>query len=115
MLRGEVSAFSLELPPYRPPRVLATLYTSLIDRTLYVLWRAVVFALPAGAVIWLVANIPWGDVSLAQAIVEWLQPFGSLIGLSGVILLVSAWNIATTFREQYPYERARSDGVLHAV
>jgi ferrous iron transport protein B len=87
VLRGEVSAFSLELPPYRPPRVLATLYTSLIDRTLYVLWRAVVFALPAGAVIWLVANIPWGDVSLAQAIVEWLQPFGSLIGLSGVILL----------------------------
>ena len=59
LLRGEVSAFSLELPPYRPPRVLATLYTSLIDRTLYVLWRAVVFALPAGAVIWLVSNIPY--------------------------------------------------------
>jgi ferrous iron transport protein B len=87
VLRGEVSAFSLELPPYRPPRVLATLYTSLIDRTLYVLWRAVVFALPAGAVIWLVANIPWGDASLAQAIVQWLQPFGGVIGLSGVILL----------------------------
>jgi ferrous iron transport protein B len=87
VLRGEVSAFSLELPPYRPPRVLATLYTSLIDRTLYVLWRAVVFALPAGAVIWLVANIPWGDASLAQAIVQWLQPFGGVVGLSGVILL----------------------------
>ncbi len=87
MLRGEVSAFSLELPPYRPPRVLATLYTSLIDRTLYVLWRAVVFALPAGAVIWLVSNIPYGDASLAAAIVEWLQPFGGVLGLSGVILL----------------------------
>ncbi len=87
VLRGEVSAFSLELPPYRPPRVLATLYTSLIDRTLYVLWRAVVFALPAGAVIWLVSNIPWGDASLAAQIVTWLQPFGGLIGLSGVILL----------------------------
>ena len=87
VLRGEVSAFSLELPPYRPPRVLATLYTSLIDRTLYVLWRAVVFALPAGAVIWLVSNIPWGDASLAAAIVNALQPFGGLIGLSGVILL----------------------------
>jgi len=87
VLRGEVSAFSLELPPYRPPRVLATLYTSLIDRTLYVLWRAVVFALPAGAIIWLVSNIPWGDASLAAAIVAWLQPFGGLIGLSGVILL----------------------------
>jgi ferrous iron transport protein B len=87
VLRGEVSAFSLELPPYRPPRVLATLYTSLIDRTLYVLWRAVVFALPAGAVIWLVSNIPWGDASLAAQTVTWLQPFGGLVGLSGVILL----------------------------
>lgn len=87
VLRGEVSAFSLELPPYRPPRVFATLYTSLIDRSLYVLWRAVVFALPAGAVIWLVANIPWGSVSLAQALIGWLQPLGGLVGLSGVILL----------------------------
>ena len=87
LLRGEVSAFSLELPPYRPPRVLATLYTSLIDRTLYVLWRAVVFAMPAGAVIWLVSNIPFGDTSLAAQIVTWLQPFGLVLGLSGVILL----------------------------
>ncbi len=87
LLRGEVSAFSLELPPYRPPRVLATLYTSLIDRTLYVLWRAVVFALPAGALIWLVSNIPYGDTSLAAQIVTWLQPFGGVLGLSGVILL----------------------------
>ena len=55
MLRGEVSTFSLELPPYRPPRVLQTLYTSIIDRTLIILWRAVIFAVPAGAVIWLVA------------------------------------------------------------
>jgi ferrous iron transport protein B len=87
LLRGEVSAFSLELPPYRPPRVFRTLYTSLIDRTLSVLWRAVVFALPAGAAIWLVSNIPFGEASLAAAIVAWLQPFGWLIGLSGVILL----------------------------
>ena len=87
LLRGEVSAFSLELPPYRPPRVLRTLYTSLIDRTLYVLWRAVVFAMPAGAVIWLVSNIPYGDASLAAQMVAWLQPFGLVLGLSGVILL----------------------------
>jgi ferrous iron transport protein B len=87
LLRGEVSAFSLELPPYRPPRVLRTLYTSLIDRTLYVLWRAVVFAMPAGAVIWLVSNIPYGDTSVAAQLVAWLQPFGVVLGLSGVILL----------------------------
>ena len=56
VLKGEVSTFNLELPPYRPPRFWKTIYTSLIDRTLIVLWRAVVFAAPAGAVIWLISN-----------------------------------------------------------
>ena len=87
VLRGEASTFSLELPPYRPPRILRTLYTSLIDRTLIVLWRAVVFAAPAGAVIWLVANVGVGGTSLAEYLVSWLDPVGLLIGLNGVILL----------------------------
>lgn len=87
VLRGEATSFSLELPPYRPPRILQTLYTSMIDRTLIVLWRAVVFALPAGAVIWLVSNIQWGDMSVAGQLVSSLEPFGWLIGLNGVILL----------------------------
>ena len=87
MLRGEVSTFSLELPPYRPPRVWQTLYTSFIDRTIFVLWRAIVFALPAGAVIWLVANISIGGASLAEWIIGWLNPVGILLGLNGVILL----------------------------
>ena len=87
MLRGEATTFSLELPPYRPPRLLETLYTSLIDRTLIVLWRAVVFAAPAGAVIWLVANVHWGGASVAEHLVSWLDPFGILVGLNGVILL----------------------------
>ena len=87
VLRGEATSFSLELPPYRPPRVLQTLYTSVIDRTLIVLWRAVVFAIPAGAVIWLVSNIEVGGASLAAHGVSWLNPFGLLIGLNGVILL----------------------------
>ncbi len=87
VLRGEASSFSLELPPYRPPRILQTLYTSVIDRTLIVLWRAVMFAVPAGAVIWLLSNIPFGDTSLAAAIVDGLDPVGMIIGLNGVILL----------------------------
>jgi ferrous iron transport protein B len=87
LLRGEASAFSMELPPYRPPRILQTIYTSLIDRTLYVLWRAVVFAVPAGAVIWLVSNIHLGGATLAEGIIRALDPFGLLIGLNGVILL----------------------------
>ncbi|MCA9932812.1 MAG: ferrous iron transporter B [Anaerolineales bacterium] len=87
VLRGEVSTFSLELPPYRPPQVLRTIYTSLIDRTIYVLWRAIVFALPAGAAIWLIANITIGGTSLAEYLVNFLNPLGILIGLNGVILL----------------------------
>ena len=87
VLRGEATSFSLELPPYRPPRVLQTLYTSVIDRTLIVLWRAVLFAVPAGAVIWLISNVSLGDASLAAHSVEWLDGPGLLIGLNGVILL----------------------------
>jgi ferrous iron transport protein B len=87
VLKGEASTFSLELPPYRPPRILQTLYTSLIDRTIYVLGRAVVFAVPAGAVIWLLANIKIADASVAEHVMNFLNPFGLLIGLNGVILL----------------------------
>ena len=87
VLRGEASTFSLELPPYRPPNILRTLYTSLIDRTLFVLWRAVVFALPAGAVIWLVGNVAVGDTSLAGWLVGRIDPLAWFLGLNGVILL----------------------------
>lgn len=87
VLQGEPSSFHLELPPYRPPRVMQTLYTSLIDRTIFVLWRAVIFALPAGAAIWLVANVHIGGWSVAEWAVDFLDPVGVLIGLNGVILL----------------------------
>lgn len=87
VLKGEVSTFSLELPPYRPPRLLQTLYTSLIDRTAFVLWRAIVFAFPAGAVIWLVANIHVGDLSLAEWFINTVDPVAVLFGLNGVIFL----------------------------
>jgi ferrous iron transport protein B len=87
VLKGQVSTFNLELPPYRPPRFWKTIYTSLIDRTLIVLWRAIVFAAPAGAVIWLIANIHVSDQSLANWSIEYLDGFGLLLGLNGVILL----------------------------
>lgn len=87
VLRGEATSFSLELPPYRPPRVLQTLYTSIIDRTLIVLWRAIVFAIPAGAAIWLISNISFGGMSIAEHAVDWMNPFGLLLGMNGVILL----------------------------
>lgn len=87
ILKGEPSSFSLELPPYRKPRLLQTLYTSLIDRTLFVLWRAMVFAAPAGVLIWVVANVTVDGVSLAKYFVDWSNPLGIILGLNGVILL----------------------------
>ncbi len=87
VLRGEASTFSLELPPYRPPRILQTLFTSLIDRTIFVLWRAIVFAIPAGLVIWLVGNVEVGGMSLAEHFIQATNPFAAWFGLNGVILL----------------------------
>ncbi|WP_415863863.1 nucleoside recognition domain-containing protein [Thalassobellus suaedae] len=87
LLKGEVSTFNLELPPYRPPRFWKTIYTSLIDRTLIVLWRAIVFAAPAGAVIWIISNVYIGNESIAAWTIHSLDGFGFLLGLNGVILL----------------------------
>jgi ferrous iron transport protein B len=86
-LKGEASVYSLELPPYRPPQILQTLYTSVIDRTLIVLWRAIVMAAPAGAIIWLSSNVMIGDTSIAGHLVNWLNPLGILLGLNGIILV----------------------------
>jgi ferrous iron transport protein B len=87
LLKGEASVFSLELPPYRPPNVLRTLYVSLIDRTIFVLWRAIVFAVPAGAVIWLICNIDIGNLSIAEWSIHYLDTLAWPLGLTGVILL----------------------------
>ncbi|UCC28749.1 MAG: ferrous iron transporter B [Phycisphaerales bacterium] len=87
VLKGEASAFTLELPPYRRPSIGRILYTSLIDRTIFVLWRAVVVAAPAGAVIWILGNVVVGGQSLDQHVAGFLNPLGHAIGLDGVILL----------------------------
>jgi ferrous iron transport protein B len=87
ILKGEASVFTLELPPYRRPGLGRILHTSLVDRTIFVLWRAMLTAAPAGAVIWLLANISFGGESLAVRIANGLDPLGWLMGLDGVILL----------------------------
>ncbi|HML20762.1 MAG TPA: nucleoside recognition domain-containing protein [Aggregatilinea sp.] len=86
-LKGEASVFSLELPPYRRPRIWQTIYTSVIDRTLIVLWRAVTMAIPAGVAIWALSNVTIGDASLAEHLVGALDGLGWLMGLNGVILV----------------------------
>lgn len=86
MLRGEASSFSLELPPFRPPNFWKTVYTSLLDRTLIVLWRAIIFAAPAGAAIWLSTNLNIGHLSIAAWFVQWSEPLAWTMGLTGIIL-----------------------------
>ena len=85
--KGEASGFALELPPYRKPQVMKTVVRSFVDRTLFVLGRAVIVAAPAGAIIWLTANIYIGDMSILKYCTDFLDPFGKFIGLDGVILM----------------------------
>lgn len=87
LLKGVPSTFTLELPPYRKPQIGRLLYTSVIDRTVFVLSRAVLIAAPAGVVTWILANINIGGISLITHAVNILQPLGHAIGLDGFILL----------------------------
>lgn len=87
VLRGEASSFSLELPPYRAPQVGQVLVRSILDRTLFVLGRAVEVAAPAGLLIWIAANVDAGGVSILLRLAGFLQPLGELMGMDGVILL----------------------------
>jgi len=87
ILKGERSFFVLEMPSYRRPQVLRVLFTSLIDRTIKVLYRAIVWAAPAGTVIWILGNTYVGGETLMAYISGILSPIGVLIGLNGMILL----------------------------
>ena len=87
LLKGVPSTFTLELPPYRPPQIGRVIYTSIMDRTLFVLRRAVSVAIPAGIIIWIFANIHIGDVTLLTYVANLLDPLGRVIGLDGFILL----------------------------
>lgn len=87
LLKGVPSSFTLEMPPYRRPQIGKVLVRSIFDRTLFVLRRAMAVAAPAGVLIWILANVTIGDSSLLQHCADFLDPFGRLLGLDGVILL----------------------------
>ncbi len=87
LLRGVPSAFTLEMPPYRRPQVGRVLVSSIVDRTLFVLGRAAAVAAPAGLVIWIMANVTVGEVSLLGRCADLLDPLGQLMGMDGAILL----------------------------
>ena len=87
VLKGVPSSFTLELPPFRRPQFAKVLVRSLLDRTLFVLGRAVVVAAPAGLIIWIFANCDINGVSVLTHCSDFLDPFGKFIGLDGVIIL----------------------------
>lgn len=87
ILKGEPSSFTLELPPYRRPQIVQVIIRSIFDRTLFVLARAVMVAAPAGLIIWLLANVNVQGETLLGMLAGFLNPFGQLLGMDGVILL----------------------------
>lgn len=86
ILKGVPSSFTLELPPYRKPQFGKVIIRSIFDRTLFVLGRAAAVAAPTGLLIWILANVTVGDLSILRHITDFLDPFGRLLGLDGVIL-----------------------------
>ena len=87
ILRGVPSSFTLELPPYRRPQIGKVLIRSLIDRTWFVLKRAILVSAPAGLVIWILSNVSVNGVTLLKSLSLILNPFGEFIGMDGVILV----------------------------
>lgn len=87
ILKGIPSAFTLELPPYRKPQIGKVIVRSILDRTLFVLGRAIAVAAPAGLFIWVMANVNIGNTSLLNLCAGFLDPFAKLLGLDGIILM----------------------------
>jgi len=87
LLKGQPSSFTIELPSYRKPQIGKVIVRSVLDRTLFVLARAVSVAAPAGIVIYLLSNIHISGVSCLSYVSSFLDPFGRFLGLDGVILL----------------------------
>ena len=87
ILKGTSSTFTLELPPYRKPKILSTITRSILDRTIFVLGRAIYITIPAGIIIWLLTNITINNNNILSYIISFLEPVGNLIGLDGSIIV----------------------------
>ncbi|MBO5407841.1 MAG: ferrous iron transport protein B [Clostridia bacterium] len=87
LLKGQPSSFTLELPPYRKPRIGKILIRSLLDRTLFVLGRALMIAAPAGLLIWLCANVTVGNATVLSHLCNLFDAVGKGLGMDGVILI----------------------------
>ena len=86
LLKGFESNFTLELPYYRKPNFIKTIFYTLYEKALKILFRAIKVSIPAGLIIWLFSNININGISLFNHITIFLDPFGKSIGLDGVIV-----------------------------
>ena len=86
LLKGESSHYILELPPYRKPQISKVIVNSVLNRTLLVLFRAVAVAFPAGIIIWLLANVSVGEVSILNYVTSLFRPLGEFMGMDGETL-----------------------------
>jgi ferrous iron transport protein B len=86
-LRGIPTHYTLELPPYRRPKIWDTIVRATLDKSMYVLKRAVVVAAPAGVITWVLGNIHIGDTTILAYLANWLDPFAKALGLDGYILM----------------------------
>lgn len=87
VLRGMPTHYTLELPPYRRPKIFDTVIRSSLTKSWSVLIRAVKVAAPAAILTWIIANIYIGDTSILMYMVNFLDPFGQMLGLDGYIML----------------------------
>lgn len=87
LLKGAPSSFTLELPPFRKPKVLETITRSILDRTIFVLLRAIRITIPAGIIIWFFTNTYIGNHNILFYVISVFEPLGRLMGLDGTILV----------------------------
>jgi ferrous iron transport protein B len=86
-LKGTPSFFALEMPPYRRPQIGRVIIRSVLDRTMFVLGRAVLTAAPAGILLWVMANWKINNMTLLSYFAGVLDIPARLMGMDGVILL----------------------------
>ena len=87
ILKGLPSSFTLELPPYRKPQFIKVIIRSIYEKTLKILFRAVIVAAPAGLIIWIFSHVHINEISILQYLINFLDPFARKLGMDGVILM----------------------------
>ena len=86
-LKGKSGSLIFELPKYRVPDFKNVIKSTFRDKILFVLFRAVIVSIPAGLIIWALANIDVNGISLLNILSAKLDPLGKIIGLDGVMLV----------------------------